>query len=120
MQPSSPADPAQHTLLQDIYVGAVHGDFAPVMGGAGRLTQVVLGFVPGVGTVCALRDIVADWQLQDHTGVLLNGLAILPVVGGVSKIAAVLRATRRMSKALRAARALRQPVATNAPRATGI
>jgi hypothetical protein len=44
---------------------------------------------------------------------LLNGFAIIPVVGGFSKTAAVLRATRRMSKALRAARALKTPVPTS-------
>jgi hypothetical protein len=104
---------SQHTLLYDVYVGAVHGDFAPVMGGAGRLTQVILGFIPGIGNVCALRDLMADWRLHDHTGVLLNGLAIIPVIGGFSKMAAVLRATRRMSKALRAARALKSPVPTS-------
>lgn len=101
-----------HTLMEDIYIGAVQGDFAPVMGGAGRLTQVVLGFVPFVGNVCAIRDLVADWGQHDHVGALLNGLAVVPVIGGVSKVAAVLRATRRMSKALRAARALNKPVPT--------
>lgn len=107
-------DPSSHhTLMEDIYIGAVHGDFAPVMGGAGRLTQVVLGFVPVVGNICALRDLAADWQQRDHIGALLNGLAIVPVVGGFSKVAAVLRATRRMSKALRAARALNKPVPTS-------
>ena len=103
---------AQHSLLHDIIIGAVEGDFAPIMGGAGRLTQVVLGFVPGIGNVCAVRDCIADWQQHDHTGALLNAIAVIPVVGGFSKIAAVLRATRRMSKALRAARMLNMPVAT--------
>jgi hypothetical protein len=104
---------SQHTLIADIYIGAVHGDFAPVMGGAGRLTQVVLGFVPVVGNVCAIRDLAADWGQHDHVGALLNGLAVVPVIGGFSKVAAVLRATRRMSKALRAARALNKPVPTS-------
>ena len=86
------------------------GDFAQEIGGAGRLAQVVLGFVPVLGTVGALRDVVADWQQHDMVGVVLNTLAMIPTVGGVAKIAAVVRATRRMAKALRAARALNAQV----------
>jgi hypothetical protein len=104
---------SQQTLLTDIVTGAVKGDFAPEMGSAGRLTQVVLGFVPGVSTLVALRDLIADRQQGDHVGMLLNGLAMIPLVGGVSKIAAVLRAARRMSKAMRAARAFVRPLPTN-------
>lgn len=100
----------QHTVLQDVVLGAVKGDFALEIGGAGRLAQVILGFVPVIGTVCALRDVVADWQQHDLVGVILNALAAIPTVGGVAKIAAVARASRRMAKALRAARALNAPV----------
>ena len=102
----------QPTLIDDIILGAIKGDFAQELGGAGRLTQVVMGFMPGISTCCAMRDLIADWRLHDRTGAALNGLAMIPLVGGLSKIAAVLRATRRMSKALRAARALTNPVPT--------
>ncbi len=95
--------------------GAILGDFATQIGGAGRLVQVVLGFVPGISTVCAVRDLVADYRQKDHFGALLNGLAMLPVVGGISKIAAVIRATRRMSKAVRAARKLAAPTPVDMP-----
>jgi hypothetical protein len=40
---------------------------------------------------------------------------MLPVVGGISKIAAVIRATRRMSKAVRAARKLAAPTPVDMP-----
>ena len=96
----------QPTLVDDIILGAIRGDFAQNLGGAGRLTQVVMGFMPGINTLCALRDLIADLRLHDVVGAALNGLAMIPLVGGFSKIAAVLRTTRRMSKALRAARAL--------------
>ncbi len=103
------------TVLDDIIQGAIRGDFAPEMGGAGRLTQLILGFVPGVSTVCALRDFIADRRQHDNLGAALNAIAMFPVVGGVSKVAAVIRAARRMSRAARAARllakpAIRQPV----------
>lgn len=97
---------AQHSVLRDVYLGVVLGDFAQEIGGAGRLAQVILGFVPVIGSVGALRDAVADWQQRDMVGVVLNILATIPAVGGVAKIAAVARATRRMARALRAARAL--------------
>lgn len=99
----------EHTLIQDIFLGAVQGDFAQEIGGAGRLTQVVLAFVPGIGSICAFRDMLADWQYDDKVGATLNAIAILPFVGSVSKLAAVFRAARRMSRIMKAARALRQP-----------
>ena len=105
----------QPTLIDDILLGAVKGDFAQDMGGAGRLTQVVMGFMPGISTLCAMRDMIADWRADDKIGAALNGLAMIPLVGGISKMAAVLRATRRMSKALRAARVLTSPVPAQNP-----
>ncbi|MBA3827042.1 MAG: hypothetical protein H0X24_24510 [Ktedonobacterales bacterium] len=99
------------TVLDDILQGAIRGDFAPEMGGAGRLTQLVFGFIPGISTVCALRDLIADHQQHDNLGAALNAVAMLPVVGGVSKVAAVVRAARRMGRAARAARLLARPAA---------
>jgi len=110
MQTITP-QPTHRTLMQDIRLGAVQGDFAQDMGGAGRLTQVVFGFIPGLGSLCAVRDFVADMQQHDHVGAVLNVMAMFPVAGGGPKALAVfLRATRRMGKVFRAARALNTPV----------
>ncbi len=105
----------KHPLLHDIYLGAVRGDFAPEMGGAGRLTQVVVGFMPFFGTVCALRDMLADARLRDWLGTGLNAAACLPFIGGLSKVAAVLRAVRRTGRVLKAGRILASEVPAAGP-----
>ena len=51
-----PARPPRGGRARDIARGAVLGDFAPVLGLAGAATQVVLGYLPVVGTLGALRD----------------------------------------------------------------
>ena len=50
------ARPPPGGLVRDIVRGAVPGDFAPALGLAGAATQVVLGYLPVVGTLGALRD----------------------------------------------------------------
>jgi hypothetical protein len=78
-------------FLRDIYNGAVRGDFAAEIGLAGALTQAALGFVPVVGTLCALRDVLADLRYRDRMGCLLNALALVPFLGGFPKTAEVIR-----------------------------
>jgi hypothetical protein len=105
----------QLTVFDDIIEGTIHGDFATEMGGAGRLAQLVCGFIPGISTVCAVRDAIADYQQKDKVGTVLNLMAMLPLIGGVSKIAAVVRAARRMGRAARAARLLAKPASVQVP-----
>ena len=79
-------------FFHDLYNGIVLGDYAYELGLVGALAQIVMGFLPIVGTICALRDCVADWSYGDRLGFLLNVLALVPFLGGFPKTAAVLRA----------------------------
>lgn len=89
-------------LIGDVLNGAVRGDFAPELGLAGALTQVVLGFVPVVGTMAALRDFFADWRHHDRLGTLLNALAVIPLAGGFAKTADVLHNLHHVNQVWRA------------------
>jgi hypothetical protein len=82
----------------DIALGALVGDFAKVLGVPGYLTQGILGFVPVVGTCCAARDLLANWAKRDGKGVLLNAISLVPVAGGISKMAHVMRGIKSASQ----------------------
>jgi hypothetical protein len=84
------ATPPHHPVLPDIARGIVVGDFASSMGPAGAVTQIVVGFIPGVGTLAACRDLVADWRKRDVTGLVLNGGTLIPGLGGFTKTAEVM------------------------------
>jgi hypothetical protein len=60
-----------------------------------------LAFVPIVGTCCAARDLLANVGKGDSGGVLVNALSLLPVLGGIPKMARALRsiATRSIKEA---------------------
>jgi hypothetical protein len=92
-------------LLGDIYNGAVRGDFARELGLAGALTQMILGYTPGFGTLCASRDLIADLRQRDRLGAALNFLALFPVLGGFPKTAAVIQHVHLVGRALRKTRA---------------
>ncbi|HEX6123212.1 MAG TPA: hypothetical protein VFY89_08625, partial [Ktedonobacterales bacterium] len=79
--------------------GAVRGDFARDLGLAGALTQVALGYCPGLGTCCATRDLLASLRHRDGLGALLNGLALVPLFGGFSKTVAVLHHAHQLGRA---------------------
>jgi hypothetical protein len=81
-------------LIVDVYRGAVRGDYAPEMGIPGYTTQALVGFIPVVGTCCALRDFMADRKKKDNFGALLNGLALIPFLGGFPKTARAIRSVR--------------------------
>ena len=85
-------------LLRDVYNGAVRGDYASELGLAGVVTQIALAFTPGFGTLCALRDGFADWGTRDGVGVVLNLLALIPLLGGFPKTAAVLRTVHHVGR----------------------
>jgi hypothetical protein len=89
----------QYSVIRDIYSGAVLGDFAPTVGIPGALTHALLGYVPIVGTITALRDAVADIRVRDGAGIILNLLAIFPVLGGLAKTADVLHGLHRLNRA---------------------
>jgi hypothetical protein len=88
-------------LLLDIYLGAIHGDYARQLGVAGYLTQAVCSFIPVVGQLFALRDLFADLGQHDGVGVVLNFLALIPVLGGFPKTFRILRAVRDLGNATR-------------------
>lgn len=82
----------RRSFLGDVAAGALYGDFAHDLRIPGALTQIVLSFIPLIGTICALRDLVADMRHRDRVGIILNFFALAPVLGGFSKTLEVLRA----------------------------
>ena len=95
------AAPDRTPLLLDIYLGAVHGDYARQLGVAGYLTQAGCSFIPVVGQICALRDLVADLRKRDRIGALLNFLALVPVIGGFPKTLRILGEMARLASNVR-------------------
>lgn len=87
-------------LVTDVWRGGVLGDFARELGLVGVITQILFGFVPVLGTLCALRDAWADWRHRDWPGFWLNILAFVPFFGGFAKLIAVLMNVRRVGAAL--------------------
>lgn len=90
MVPMSMPAPRRVSFVRDLYNGAVLGDFAREKRLGGALMQIVCGFTPGIGTICAARDCVADARYRDWLGVFLNLLGLVPVFGGVSKTTEVI------------------------------
>ena len=68
--------------MRAIVRGAVLGAFARDRGRLGAITLALLGFVLVMGTLGALHDIVANWRYREGIGVLVNVLAVFPVLGG--------------------------------------
>lgn len=83
----------RRSVLGDMTAGLLLGDFANDLGLPGAVTQVVISFVPLLGTTCAVRDLVADLRHHDRVGAALNFLALTPVLGGFSKTFEVIRST---------------------------
>lgn len=82
--------PPPYSLLRDIVDGAVLGDAAPRLHLAGALIQIFLGYVPVIGTLCALRDFVVSRRNGHTVAAFLNLLSVLPIFGGVPKTMAVI------------------------------
>ncbi len=78
-------------LIGDLFRGAFLGDFAVDLGLAGAIVQIVCGFMPVIGDLCALRDCLADFLRRDWIGLGLNILALIPIAGGFPKTIEVLR-----------------------------
>jgi len=84
--------------LTDVVRGAMLGYFATEVRLPGAVTHAALGFVPGIGTVMAVRDLVACWLDADWLGMVLNLLAVMPVIGGVPKTVDVLHGVHRVHR----------------------
>ncbi|HEX9068703.1 MAG TPA: hypothetical protein VF807_08030 [Ktedonobacterales bacterium] len=98
-QASPDISAARHGFLTDIWYGAVLGDFDRTKRIPGALTQIIFGYLPVVGSICAARDALACLQQRDGVGVLLNALSFIPVVGGVAKTLDVVHGTMRLREA---------------------
>lgn len=104
--------PQNSSFIGDIYRGAVHGDFAERLGPVGYVTQAAFGFVPVIGTVCAMRDFVACRRKKDGFGAMLNLLAFIPLFGLFPKTVHVVRSAGSMSQAAIAAKNARDTLTT--------
>ena len=105
--PHTVSAPAKPGFFTDIYLGTIKGDFAPRLGLWGRIAQIICAFIPGVGTLCALRDFFADRSQGDNFGAFLNFLGLIPLLGGFPKTAAAIRSARHFGKMIHAAQSLR-------------
>src|SRR5271165_6588595 len=82
----------------DIVNGMFRGDYTPRLGVPGHVTQAVLSFVPGVGTICAFRDYFACRRKKDSVGAVLNFIAFVPTFVGIPKTIHVVRNIGNMSQ----------------------
>jgi hypothetical protein len=91
--------PPPRSLALDLYRGVIWGDFDRDLGAAGATAQALVGFIPAVGTLTALRDLLACIGQRDPLGIVLNILAAFPVLGGFAKIADALHTVHRYQRA---------------------
>jgi hypothetical protein len=87
--------PPTRSLALDLFRGVVWGDFDRDLGTGGAIAQSTVGFIPVAGTVAALRDLIACIGQRDLLGMVLNFLAVFPVLGGFAKIADALHTVHR-------------------------
>jgi hypothetical protein len=88
---TTPNHPRPDVWPIDILKGMLIGDYAENLGAAGYLTQGILAFIPIIGTCCAARDLLANIGKGDSGGVIVNAISLMPVVGGIPKMARALR-----------------------------
>lgn len=87
-----------HPVIPDIARAILLGDFAEHLGPAGGVTQIVINFIPGVGTLASLRDFIADCGKPEPLGIVLNGFGMLPILGGFSKTAEVMNRVQMVNE----------------------
>lgn len=63
--------------------------------------DIAVGFTPGLGQVQALRDLERSRRDRDPLGMTLAGIGMVPVVGGVAKVAGKGRKAKATADALR-------------------
>jgi hypothetical protein len=121
-----PGQTAPYSLFLDLYRGAVPGAYAVEdMHTPGLLVWILTGFVPGVGTVAALRDGYYSLEVREWGAFLLNLLGLVPFVKGLTNIAQVaslhrLRHTAHVThQVARVARRASRSVQRSAAVATG-
>lgn len=90
--------------VRDIWRGTVLGDFAREKGVLGIAAQIICGFLPGIGDLCAVRDFIADWRAHDLLGAVLNVLGLVPVFGGFPKAIDALHAAHQVGRVIHLAR----------------
>jgi hypothetical protein len=74
-------------LLPDLYRGIVRGAYAAdKLHTPGVLAWITMGFVPGLGTIFAMRDGYYCIEVGDLGGVFLNLFGLLPFMKGFSNI----------------------------------
>jgi hypothetical protein len=79
---------APYRLFLDLYWGIVRGAYAiDDLHAPGLLAWILMGFVPGVGTLAALRDGYYSLEVREWGALLLNLLGLIPFIKGFANIA---------------------------------
>src|SRR4029079_15859550 len=79
---------ARYSLFLDLYRGVVRGAYAiDDLHAPGLLVWILMGFVPGVGTLAALRDGYYSLEVREWGALLLNLLGLIPFIKGFANIA---------------------------------
>jgi hypothetical protein len=77
-----------YRFFLDLYRGVVHGAYAlDDLHAPGALAWILMGFVPGVGTLAALRDGYYSFEVREWGAFLLNLLGLIPFVKGFGNLA---------------------------------
>lgn len=77
-----------YRLFLDLYRGVVRGAYAlDDLHTPGALAWILMGFVPGVGTLAALRDGYYSLEVREWGAFLLNLLGLIPFIKGFANIA---------------------------------
>lgn len=98
----------RRSFARDVAAGAFYGDFARDLRLPGAVMQIVLAFIPLIGTICAIRDLIADLRHHDRLGAFLNVLALTPILGGFSKTLEVVRGFAHVGHAIHASNQRRE------------
>jgi hypothetical protein len=79
---------APYSLFLDLYRGVVRGAYAiDDLHAPGLLVWILMGFVPGVGTLAAMRDGYYSLEVREWGALFLNLLGLIPFIKGFANIA---------------------------------
>ena len=77
-----------YRFFLDLYRGVVRGAYAmDDLHAPGLLVWILMGFVPGVGTLAAMRDGYYSLEVREWGALLLNLLGLIPFIKGFANIA---------------------------------